>query len=96
LVGSQNFIARARPLRRLLGGNMRQAGVIAAAGLVALDGLADRLADDHAGDRTNAGGLRGGRAEKATGILPAFDPAPLGTFKTDPRSPTGGAIRLRG
>jgi threonine aldolase len=43
LVGSQNFIARARPLRRLLGCNMRQAGVIAAAGLVALDGMVDRL-----------------------------------------------------
>jgi len=57
LVGSQTFIARARPLRRLLGGNMRQAGIIAAAGLVALDKMVDRLADDHAAATKLAQGL---------------------------------------
>jgi len=57
LVGSHTFIARARPLRRLLGGNMRQAGVIAAAGLVALDRMVDRLADDHAAATKLAQGL---------------------------------------
>ena len=57
LAGSQTFIARARPLRRLLGGNMRQAGVIAAAGLVALDRMVERLADDHAAATKLAQGL---------------------------------------
>lgn len=57
LAGSQDFIARARPLRRLLGGNMRQAGIIAAAGLVALDSMVDRLADDHAAAQKLAQGL---------------------------------------
>jgi threonine aldolase len=48
LVGSQAFIAAARRARKLLGGGMRQAGVLAAAGLVALERMVDRLAEDHA------------------------------------------------
>ena len=48
LCGSQEFIAGARRARKLLGGGMRQAGVLAAAGLVALDEMIDRLAEDHA------------------------------------------------
>jgi threonine aldolase len=47
LVGDGAFIVRARAFRRLLGGNMRQAGVIAAAGLVALDTMVERLREDH-------------------------------------------------
>lgn len=47
LVGDAAFIARARAFRRLLGGNMRQAGVVAAAGLVALDSMVARLREDH-------------------------------------------------
>ena len=46
--GSQDFIAEARRARKVVGGGMRQAGVIAAAGLVALNEMIDRLADDHA------------------------------------------------
>jgi threonine aldolase len=45
--GSTPFIERARAFRRMLGGAMRQAGVIAAAGTVALDSMVARLADDH-------------------------------------------------
>jgi threonine aldolase len=45
--GSAPFIERARAFRRMLGGAMRQAGVIAAAGTVALDSMVARLADDH-------------------------------------------------
>jgi threonine aldolase len=45
--GSAPFIERARAFRRMLGGAMRQAGVIAAAGIVALDTMVARLADDH-------------------------------------------------
>ncbi|MGF6308950.1 threonine aldolase [Bradyrhizobium sp. i1.8.4] len=47
LVGDFALIARARAFRRFVGGNMRQAGVIAAAGLVALDTMIARLRDDH-------------------------------------------------
>jgi threonine aldolase len=47
LAGSQAAITRAMRLRKLLGGGMRQAGVVAAAGLYALDHHIDRLADDH-------------------------------------------------
>lgn len=47
LVGSHEFIARARRVRKMLGGGMRQAGVVAAAGIVALETMVDRLAEDH-------------------------------------------------
>jgi threonine aldolase len=47
LVGSAPFISRARIFRRMLGGGMRQIGVMAAAGLAALETMTERLADDH-------------------------------------------------
>jgi threonine aldolase len=47
LVGSREFIERARRIRRAFGGTMRQAGIIAAPGLVALRTMVDRLAEDH-------------------------------------------------
>jgi threonine aldolase len=47
LCGSADFIARARRYRKMLGGGMRQAGILAAAGLVALESMIDRLAEDH-------------------------------------------------
>lgn len=47
LCGSRDFIHQARRQRKLLGGGMRQAGILAAAGLVALDEMVDRLAEDH-------------------------------------------------
>jgi len=55
--GSTGFIAEARRVRKLLGGGMRQAGVLAAAGLVALEQMVDRLAEDHANARRLAEGL---------------------------------------
>jgi len=51
LASSRERIEKARRVRKLLGGGMRQAGVLAAAGLVALDTLVPRLADDHANAR---------------------------------------------
>jgi threonine aldolase len=48
LCGSADFIERARAFKRLVGGAMRQAGVVAAAGIVALEQMIPRLADDHA------------------------------------------------
>ena len=47
LCGSADFIKQARRIRKMLGGGMRQAGVLAAAGIVALEQMVDRLAEDH-------------------------------------------------
>jgi threonine aldolase len=51
LLGSVDLVARGRRLRQLFGGGLRQSGVLAAAGLVALDTMIPRLADDHANAR---------------------------------------------
>jgi threonine aldolase len=57
VAGSKEFIRRARRNRKVVGGGMRQAGVIAAAGIVALTEMIDRLAEDHANARLLAHGL---------------------------------------
>ncbi|MGH7864192.1 MAG: low-specificity L-threonine aldolase [Candidatus Binataceae bacterium] len=57
LCGSREFIRRARRARKMLGGGMRQAGVLAAAGIVALDTMIDRLAEDHQNARALAEGF---------------------------------------
>ncbi|EJN23102.1 threonine aldolase [Pseudomonas sp. GM79] len=58
LCGSVELIAKARRLRKMVGGGMRQAGILAAAGLYALDNHVQRLADDHANAQKLAEGLR--------------------------------------
>ena len=55
--GTKDFIFRARRARKVLGGGMRQAGVLAAAGIVALTDMTNRLAEDHANARILADGL---------------------------------------
>jgi len=70
LCGSAAFIARARRARKVVGGGMRQAGVIAAAGIVALEKMTDRLADDH--DRAE-------RLAEALAELPGVEVAPVTT-----------------
>lgn len=55
--GSKEFILRARRARKMVGGGMRQAGIIAAAGIVALTEMVDRLAEDHQTARMLAEGL---------------------------------------
>jgi threonine aldolase len=57
LAGDAEFITRARRARKLVGGGMRQAGIIAAAGIVALEQMVERLAEDHANARMLAEGL---------------------------------------
>ena len=64
LAGTKAFIARARHLRKMLGGGMRQAGVLAAAGIVSLEKMSKRVGDDHARAKKLADGLR-----KIPGIL---------------------------
>src|SRR5260221_7669007 len=58
LVGGRDFIARAKRARKILGGAMRQAGVVAAAGLYALEHNVERLAKDHANAARLAEGLK--------------------------------------
>jgi threonine aldolase len=57
LCGSKEYIARAHRIRKQLGGGMRQAGILAAAGIVALEMMVNRLADDHTRARRLAQGL---------------------------------------
>jgi threonine aldolase len=57
LVGSRSFIDKARIYRKALGGGMRQAGILAAAGLIALEQMPKRLAEDHANAKLIAEGL---------------------------------------
>jgi len=64
LVGTNKFIARARHLRKMLGGGMRQVGIVAAAGIISLEKMTKRLTDDHARARRLADGLR-----KVQGVL---------------------------
>ena len=66
LCGSKDFIARAHRIRKLLGGGMRQAGIFAAAGIVALTTMIDRLAEDHQNARALAQGLDAGRGNQRT------------------------------
>jgi threonine aldolase len=96
VVGHRDFIWRARRARKLVGGGMRQVGILAAAGLIALrdgpEGMIERLADDHANARRLAQGLAtldgivspGGIAQPEPGRL---DPARARTnfvlFKVD-------------
>ena len=57
LCGDEDFIKEAGRWRKMLGGGMRQVGVLAAAGIVALDTMIDRMADDHANAKRLAFGL---------------------------------------
>jgi threonine aldolase len=59
ICGSKEFIAEARRTRKILGGGMRQAGIIAAAGITALEDLVDRLKEDHENARRLAQGIAG-------------------------------------
>ena len=70
--GNREFAARARRARKLLGGGMRQAGVIAAAGIIALTSMVERLANDHEDAQLLAQGLA-----KIPGIV--LDPAQVRT-----------------
>ena len=58
LCGTKEFIAKARRVRKMVGGGMRQAGILAAAGIVALETMVDRLSEDHDRARRLADGLR--------------------------------------
>ena len=83
LLGNEQFIQKAKRARKILGGGMRQAGVIAAAGLYALENNVERLREDHANAERLARGLRelGLEAQLNTNMvllkIPADKAAPL-------------------
>ncbi len=81
VVGRRDFIWRARRARKMVGGGMRQAGVLAAAGLVALssgpDGTIERIAEDHANARRLAEALAGMDGIVAAGGTAQPTPGPL-------------------
>jgi threonine aldolase len=91
LCGGRDFIERARRPRKMLGGAMRQAGVLAAAGLYALEHHVARLADDHANAQRLADGLRAIDALAVDGpytnmlfvTVPADRLAALGAFMAE-------------
>src|ERR1051325_2209666 len=72
LAGTEEAIERARTHRKQLGGGMRQAGILAAAGLIALEQMTQRLDEDHANARRLAEGLT-----RLPGL--ALDPAKIST-----------------
>src|SRR5437899_4341638 len=102
--GSEEDIEEAKRWRKRLGGGMRQVGVLAAAGLIALDHMVDRLADDHANARTLAEGLaelpgvKCNRGRVQTNLV-YFDldtmPAPAFTDECARRGLLGGAVGPR-
>jgi threonine aldolase len=81
VVGSKDLIWRARRARKMVGGGMRQAGILAAAGLVALadgpDGMIDRLAEDHANARRLAEALSEMDGIGSAGGIAQPTPGPL-------------------
>jgi threonine aldolase len=90
LAGSREFIARAHRVRKMLGGGMRQAGVLAAAALYALEHQVDRLAEDHANARSLAEGLQG-----LTGVTAHTPQSNIVFVDLAPERATGVLDRLR-
>jgi len=88
LCGSASFIAEARRLRKLLGGGMRQAGILAAAGIYAIENNIERLAEDH----EHAGRIAGALAETRWAAL---DPREVRTniiYFDTPRNPAADVV----
>jgi len=91
LTGPRDLIAEARRWRRRLGGGMRQAGVLAAAGLVALDTMRERLAEDHATARSLYDGLKG-----IPGIEPSIPEPSTNMVYVTVKGPQGRHEKVRG
>ena len=89
VAGSEDLMVKARRAKHLFGGAMRQAGIVAAAGLHALDHHVDRIADDHARARRLAEGLAAAGLpidlEQVETNFVHVDVAPLGLTRTEAR-----------
>jgi threonine aldolase len=90
LCGTRDFIARAHRWRKMAGGGMRQAGVLAAAALYALDHHVERLAEDHANARRLAEGLQG-----LPGVTVAMPQSNIVFVDLSPDKPDDIVARLR-
>ena len=90
LCGAGDTVAKARKIRKLLGGAMRQSGVIAAAALVALEEMRDRLVEDHVNARALADGLAG---LPAVIIEPGRVQTNIVSFAIDPEAMDAGAFQ---
>jgi threonine aldolase len=93
LAGSSALIEQARRVRKQLGGGMRQVGVLAAAGLVALRRMLPRLAEDHAHARLLADALRACSGVK---VAPVRTNIVVGVLATRGAPEVAGALRARG
>ena len=94
LVGTAEHIRKARPLRKAMGGGMRQAGILAAAGLIALEQMPARLHEDHANAKLLAQALS---AVEGIGIDPAAVETNIVIFTTHTDAPPlVAAMRERG
>ncbi|MDP9266047.1 MAG: aminotransferase class I/II-fold pyridoxal phosphate-dependent enzyme, partial [Chloroflexota bacterium] len=89
LCGTSETVAKARKVRKLLGGAMRQSGVIAAAALVALEEMRDRLVEDH----VNARALADGLASLPVLIEPHKVQTNIVSFAIDPEAMDAGAFQ---
>ena len=92
LVGRRDLIARARRARKMLGGTMRQVGVLAAAGLYALEHNVDRLAEDHA----NAALLARGLADAGLKVDPVQTNMVFATIPADAVGPLSRHLETQG
>jgi threonine aldolase len=95
LCGSQEFIKKAHRARKLLGGGMRQAGVLAAAGIVALEKMVPRLGEDHVRARTLAEGLSENRALILDAGTPATNMVFMNLAEDVPMSATEVAEKMK-
>ena len=80
ICGSSSFIDKARHMRRMVGGGMRQIGIIAAAGIIALDEMVDRLAEDHANASKLAEGMQ---SISGVAVNPSLVPTNILFFKLE-------------
>ena len=95
LCGSKEFVKKAHRVRKLLGGGMRQAGVLAAAGIVALEKMVSRLGEDHARARTLAEGLGENRGLVLDAGTPATNMVFMDLAEDVPISATEVAERMK-
>ncbi len=93
LAGSAELVARARRQRQLFGGGMRQAGILAAAGLVALDSMIPRLAEDHAHARLLTDAMTGARGAR---VAPARTNIAVATLEAGNAPEIAAALKARG
>ncbi len=95
ICGTREFVKRAHRARKVLGGGMRQAGVLAAAGIVALETMVSRLGEDHARARALADGLRKMRGVNLDAGSPATNMVFLSLADSVPMSAKEVAEKLK-